>query len=167
MLLYSVRKFWGGINLNISLVEKDINEIQLIKPLWEKLNLIHFNNSVYFKSKYEKFTFEKRMKSINRRSENGIVKLDVILDNDTMEYMGYCLSSIEDNIGEIESIFIEKQYRRYNLGDKLMLNALNWFEYNSITNIQINVVYANDEAIPFYERYGFYIGNYVLKRIWY
>ena len=148
--------------MNISLVEKDINEIQLIKPLWEKLNLIHFNNSVYFKSKYEKFTFEKRIETINRKSENGIVKLDVILDNDTMEYVGYCLSSIEDNIGEIESIFIEKQYRRYKLGDKLMVNALNWFEYNSITNILINL--ANDEAIPFYKRYGFYIGNYILKR---
>lgn len=94
--------------MNISLVEKDINEIQLIKPLWEKLNLIHFNKSVYFKSKYEKFKFEKRIESINRISENGTVKLDVILDNDTMEYVGYCLSLIEDNIGEIESIFIEK-----------------------------------------------------------
>ena len=153
--------------MNISLVEKDINEIQLIKPLWEKLNLIHFNNSVYFKSKYEKFTFEKRIETINRKSENGIVKLDVILDNDTMEYVGYCLSSIEDNIGEIESIFIEKQYRRYKLGDKLMVNALNWFKSNSITDIQISVVYANDEAIPFYKRYGFYIGNYILKRTWY
>lgn len=151
--------------MNIRLVEKDINEIQLIKPLWEKLNLIHFNKSVYFKSKYEKFKFEKRMESINRRSENGTVKLDVILDNDTMEYVGYCLSSIEDNIGEIESIFIEKQYRGYKLGDKLMINALNWFESNSITNVQINVVYANYEAIPFYERYGFYVGNYILKRV--
>ena len=151
--------------MNISLVEKDINEIQLIKPLWEKLNLINFNKSVYFKSKYEKFKFEKRMESINRISENGTVKLDVILDNDTMEYVGYCLSLIEDNIGEIESIFIEKQYRGYKLGDKLMINALNWFESNSITNVQINVVYANDEVIPFYERYGFYVGNYILKRV--
>ena len=151
--------------MNISLVEKDINEIQLIKPLWEKLNLIHFNKSVYFKSKYEKFKFEKRMESINRISENGTVKLDVILDNDTMEYVGYCLSLIEDNIGEIESIFIEKQYRGYKLGDKLMINALNWFESNSITNVQINVVYANDKAIPFYEHYGFYVGNYILKRV--
>ena len=151
--------------MNINLVEKDINEIQLIKPLWEKLNLIHFNKSVYFKSKYEKFKFEKRMESINRISENGTVKLDVILDNDTMEYVGYCLSLIEDNIGEIESIFIEKQYRGYKLGDKLMINALNWFESNSIINVQINVVYANDEVIPFYERYGFYVGNYILKRV--
>ena len=72
-----------------------------------KLNLIHFKNSVCFKSKYGKFTFEKRMESINRKAENGSVKLDVILNNDIMDYIGYYISSIEDNIGEIESIFIE------------------------------------------------------------
>lgn len=151
--------------MNITLVEKDINEIQCIKPLWEKLNLIHFNNSVYFKSKYENFTFEKRMESINKRAENGILKLHVILNKDTMEYVGYCLSSIEDNIGEIESIFIEEQYRGYKFGDRLMINALNWFQSNSITNIQINVVYANDKVIPFYQHYGFYVGNYILKKV--
>ena len=43
----------------------------------------------------------------NRKAENGSVKLDVILNNDIMDYIGYYISSIEDNIGEIESIFIE------------------------------------------------------------
>lgn len=42
------------------------------------------------------------MESINRKAENGSVKLDVILNNDIMDYIGYYISSIEDNIGEIE-----------------------------------------------------------------
>ena len=150
--------------MNVCLVEKDITEIELIKPLWEKLNLIHFDKSVYFKCKYEKFTFDDRMKSIYKKAQKGIIKLDMLLNNNG-EYVGYCLSSIEENLGEIESIFIENQYRKLKLGDKLMRSALNWFESNSITNIQINVVYANDEALPFYKHYGFNIGNYILKRI--
>ncbi|MBK1810708.1 GNAT family N-acetyltransferase [Clostridium sp. YIM B02505] len=151
--------------MNICLVEKDITEFDLIKPLWEKLNSIHFNKSVHFKSKYEKFTFDKRMESINKKAQNGIIRIDMLLDSDTGKYIGYCLSSIEDNLGEIDSIFIESQYRKFKLGDKLMRSALNWFELNLATNIEINVVYANDEALPFYERYGFHIGNYILKRI--
>ncbi|MFL0269400.1 GNAT family N-acetyltransferase [Candidatus Clostridium radicumherbarum] len=150
--------------MNVCIVEKDITEIELIKPLWKKLNIIHIHKSVNFKSKYEKFTFEKRIESINKKAQNGILKLDVLLDNDTNTYVGYCLSSIEDDLGEIESIYIENQYRKFKLGDKLMKSALNWFELNSITKIQINVVYANDEALPFYQHYGFHIGNYVLKR---
>lgn len=151
--------------MNIYLVEKSLTEIELIKPLWEKLNSIHFYKSVYFKNKHKKFTFDRRIESINKTAQNGIIKIDMLLDNDTGNYIGYCLSSIEDNLGEIESIFIENQYRKLKLGDKLMTSALNWFESNSITNIQINVINANDEALPFYEHYGFYIGNYILKRI--
>jgi diamine N-acetyltransferase len=150
--------------MNIRIVEKDITEIKLIKSLWEQLNLIHLEKSVYFKGKYEKFTFDKRLESIYRKAQNGIIKIHMLLDSDTGNYVGYCLSSIEDNSGEIESIYIESQYRKFKLGDKLMKNALNWFESNSITNIVINVVYANDEVLPFYEHYGFHIGNYILKR---
>ena len=150
--------------MNICIIEKDITEIEIIKPLWEQLNSIHLDKSIYFKKKFKNHTFDKRMESIYKKAQKGIMKLDILLDNDTGNYIGYCLSSIEDNLGEIESIYIENQYRKFRLGDKLMMNALTWFESNTITNIQINVVYANDEALPFYERYGFHVGNYTLKR---
>ncbi len=150
--------------MNIGIVEKNIKEIELMKPLWELLNSMHLDISIYFKNKYEKFTFEKRMEPIYVKAQKGKIKLDMLLNRDNGIYIGYCLSSIEDDLGEIESIYIEDQYRRFALGDKLMKCALHWFELNFITNIQINVAYANDEAVPFYERYGFYIGNYILKR---
>lgn len=151
--------------MDICIVEKDIKEIELMKPLWEQLNSIHYDKSIYFKSKYEKFTFDKRMESIYKKAQESIIKFDLLLDNDKEEYVGYCLSSIEESLGEIESIFIEKQYRKLGLGDKLMDSTLDWFESKGIKNIEINVVYANDEALPFYNRYGFNIGNYILKRI--
>ena len=104
------------------------------------------------------------MESILKKTKESIIKLDMLLNNDNGNYIGYCLSSIEDTFGEIESIYIENQYCKLRLGDKLMKNALNWFESNAVTNIEISVVYANDEALPFYEHYGFHIGNYILKR---
>jgi len=150
--------------MNICIVQKSINEIELMKPLWELLNSIHLDKSINFKRKYEEFTFDKRIQSIYEKSQKGKIKLDMLLNSDNGIYIGYCLSSIEDNAGEIESIYVGSQYRKYGLGDKLMKSTLSWFKSNAITNIKINVVYANDEAVPFYERYGFYIGNYILKR---
>ena len=149
--------------MNICIIEKNIKEIELIKPLWEQLNLVHYDKSIYFKNKYEKFTFDKRVKSIYEKSQKGTIKIDMLWDNETENYVGYCLSSIKDNIGEIESIYIKDDYRKFGLGGKLMESSLNWFESNGITNIQIGVAYANDEALPFYKRYGFYIGNYILR----
>lgn len=152
--------------MNIVIVQKDINEIELIRPLWEKLNAVHFEKSVHFKSKYEDYAFEERIKSIYIKEQRGIIKLDMLYDSDAGEFVGYCLSSIEEEDGEIESIFIDKHYRKYGLGRRLMESALRWFEHEGITNIQIGVVYANDEALPFYERYGFKVSSYVLKRKW-
>ncbi len=150
--------------MNVNIIEKDVSEINIIKPLWEKLNLIHLYKSVYFKEKYKAFTFEERMKSIYERAQKGIIKLEVLLDTEKDKYIGYCLCSIEDTSGEIESIFIEEQYRKFGLGDKLMDSALKWFESNGVVKIEINVVYANDEALPFYKKHGFFIGNYKMYR---
>lgn len=80
--------------MNICIVEKGTTEIELIKPLWEKLNSIHFDKSVYFKSKYEKFTFDKRTESIYRKAQDGIIKIDVLLDSDTGNYVGAQLKII-------------------------------------------------------------------------
>lgn len=149
--------------MSIELIEEDLKDIEIIKPLWEQLNKIHFEKSVYFKEKYKNFTFEKRMRPILKRTDK-VIKLDVLLDNETGNYVGYCLSSIEDTLGEIESIFIEKKYRKFGLGGELMKNALKWFKLKNISKIQIGVVYDNDGAVPFYERYGFHIGSYILKQ---
>ena len=88
----------------------------------------------------------------------------MLWDIETEDYVGYCLSSIKDNLGEIESIYIKDDYRKFGLGGRLMDSSLNWFELNGITNIQIGLVYSNDEALQFYKRYDFYVGNYILKR---
>lgn len=149
--------------MNICMIEKDISEIGLIQSLWEKLNLVHLEKSVYFKIKYENFTFNKRIESINKKAQKGIIKLDMLLDKDMGSYVGYCLSSIEDNLGEIESIYIENKYRKLGLGVKLMTSALKWFEEHEVTNISIGVAYGNDEALPFYKSFGFNIASYVLK----
>ncbi|WP_297429512.1 GNAT family N-acetyltransferase [Clostridium sp.] len=149
--------------MGINIVTKGIKDIELIKPLWEQLNSVHLEKSVYFKQRFENFTFDKRMKSIIQKADEENIKLDILLDDNSGKYVGYCLSSIEDNYGEIESIYIERDYRKFGLGGKLMKSSLEWFESNNIKDIKINVVYANDEALPFYERYGFRISNYILK----
>lgn len=147
--------------MNISIVEKDITEIDTIRTLWEKLNLMHKDKTPNFKKRFENFTFDQRFASINVQ---GNYKLNVILDNDNSEYVGYCLSSIDGASGEVQSIYIEKEYRKYGLGGKLMERALNWFEENEIANITIGVIYGNEEALPFYARYGFIPLSYNLKR---
>ena len=141
--------------MSIELIERDIEELNSIGPLWRQLNEIHKAKSVNFGRVYEYYTFEKRMEGLIAGFPKGKQLLNILINTETNEDIGYCLSTIEDGAGEIESIFIKPEYRRQHLGERLM---------NSVRNITIGVVYGNDEALPFYRHCGFDVSVYLLRR---
>ncbi|WP_367888864.1 GNAT family N-acetyltransferase [Paenibacillus sophorae] len=68
------------------------------------------------------------------------------------------------NRGELDSIFVLQDFRGSGIGQELMTLSLGWFKTNSIENIAISVLFGNDEALPFYEKFGFYPRTYVLSK---
>ena len=151
--------------MEICIEEISFDQIEFIKPLWQGLNAVHHECSVNFKTRYEKLTFEKRMEEIHQKQRNGEVRIFLLKESKQDKVIGYCICSITANHGEIDSIFIERAYRKQGFGGRLMDKALLWFEKNNISDISIDVVYANDEALPFYKQYGFLIGAYKLRKI--
>jgi diamine N-acetyltransferase len=74
----------------MSIREIPKGSIQLIKPLWEKLNTIHFADSVYFKNHFEHFTFEKRCESFIDIPDDDL-RIYGCYENDGL--IGYCISN--------------------------------------------------------------------------
>ncbi len=132
-----------------------ISRIELIKPLWEKLNQIHYRDSIYFKDSYIKFTFEKRIEKFLNMNEDDIFIEAVITDDNTI--IGFCITTISgDKTGEIESICIEEQYRRKKIGEKLIKNSLQWLKNKKASTVGLAVSYGHESVLPFYEKFGFY-----------
>lgn len=136
-------------------VYKDIpiSEIALIKPLWEKLNQLHLRMSIYFKDHYETFTFEKRMASFQDKDQNDL-KITVVLIADQIK--GYCMSSISNNMGEIDSLYLEEDTRGAGIGKELVEAHLAWLHDNGCEKIRLTVSYGNDSVLEFYRKMGFY-----------
>jgi ribosomal protein S18 acetylase RimI-like enzyme len=139
--------------------------LDLVQPLWEKLNKQHENNSNYFTDKFRNLKFEVRKnKFIN--DETLDVKIDLIKDKEKAVYIGYCISTInKDLIAEIESLFIEKDYRKYGLGSKLMNRSLEWLNSNQVKIKIIGVAEGNENVLEFYKKYGFYKKVTILEQI--
>ena len=79
--------------------------IDLVQPLWEKLNKHHENSSDYFSDKFINLKFEVR-KNKFITDEKLEVKIDLIKDKEKEIYIGYCISTInKELIGEIDSLF--------------------------------------------------------------
>jgi ribosomal protein S18 acetylase RimI-like enzyme len=137
--------------MNIREIPK--SNIQLIKPLWEKLNTMHFNDSVYFKDHFEQFTFEKRCESFIDIPDDDL-RIFGSFEGDFL--IGYCISKIENEAGEIESILIEKEYKGKGIGRELVARSKEWFKERKCKRVVLSVSYGHEEVLGFYEKQGFY-----------
>ena len=140
----------------------DIKEIDIIKPLWEELNSMHKGKSIHFSDDFANFSFEKRKQTLIQKDKLLIL---ICKKKDNNQIIGYCISSITNNIeGEIDSIYIKPLYRKQHLGSILIKKSMEWFAKEDISNIEILVAHGNEEVLPFYEKFGFYPRTYKLKQ---
>lgn len=149
--------------MGIEYIHGGIELLAEVKPLWEKLNLHHGSKSSHFSKRYENLTFETRQKKF--LSENTSA-LGIDLVKDEGKYVGYCISSLNnEHTGEVESLFIEAEYRGLGVGDELMKRALNWLDEKGAQKKIIGVAEGNEEVLEFYKRYGFYKRSIILEQI--
>jgi diamine N-acetyltransferase len=141
--------------------------LDLVAPLWMKLRLHHKERvPEIFKDNFGRVTFESRKKQLLEISLKGAILIDLARDNNTGNLVGYCVSSITENKqGEIESIYIEKDYRRMGIGDRFMKKALEWMDARDVTRKIIGVAVGNEEAFGFYAKYNFYPRVSILTQV--
>lgn len=135
-----------------------------VKPLWEKLNNHHKSKTLFFHSKFESFTFEKRRESLLKDD----IKINIVLarNEENNINIGYCIATKNnEGIGEIQSIFIDGNFRGYNIGQKLIEESLSFLERENAEKILIGVASGNEEVISFYEKFGFKTSTTILERV--
>ena len=146
-------------------INGNLELLDLVQPLWQKLNQHHEAYSTNFKDKFNTLTFQTR-KAKFTESCDLIVSVDLIKDLETSSYIGYCISTVtKDLVGEIDSLFLEEKYRKYGLGDILMSRALDWLDSNNVKRKIIGVAEGNENVLSFYKKYGFYKRTIILEQI--
>jgi [ribosomal protein S5]-alanine N-acetyltransferase len=129
----------------------------LVQPLWEKLRDHHTASSQYFKDYFSGVTWESRKKKLQDKTQDGLLHLNLAQDSRTGSYIAYCITSLDsEKQGEIESIFVERDYRKSGIGDALMTRALAWLDSVGAEKRAVSVAEGNENAFGFYRRYNLY-----------
>ena len=150
--------------MDIAYTVTDGEGIDIVASLWEKLNEHHGRLSQHFSFDYPGRTWDNRKQELLREAAD--LRVDLARDIDTGVLVGYCISSITtDRLGEVDSIFVESDYRRCAIGYRLLQYALNWMKELSVTRIIVQVLVGNEEAHPFYNKHGFLPRTTVMMRI--
>lgn len=140
---------------NIVFIETDDLDLDLIQPLWEKLNPHHHQQKSDFQEHYVNFSFAERAETLLKKSLDGYMHIGLV-KNISGILVAYCVTTISsDNEGEIDSIFVEEKYRGRGFGDELIKRALKWMDEKGAKKKTVSVAVGNHEAVAFYERYGF------------
>lgn len=140
--------------MHLELEEGGIERLDDIRPLWERLNRLHADVTPHFQADFKAYAFEDRKQYLESKNTLGEVRVFQITD--AGHGVGFCIASLRRDLhGEIESIYIMDKYRGAKLGDRLMRAALTWMDTNGALTKSVNVVYGNEQAFPFYAKYGF------------
>jgi len=100
-----------------------------------------------------KFTFGKRIKTFDK-IESGNIKITVVRRNDAI--LGYCISSVKDGTGEIESLYLKPELRKHSLGKQLVELHKAWLKSKNCSKIKVTVSYGHDSVLKFYNKMGFF-----------
>jgi len=127
-------------------------ELQLIRDLWEKNRIYHEKNSEFFGELYQSVNFEERMKAFGELPKE-MLKITVIKSDD--DYIGYCMSTIVNGKGELESMHVDEGSRGQGLGEALGIKHVQWMKEMKCNVIGVTVSQENEATIRFYKKIGF------------
>ncbi len=143
-----------------------INDLDLIKSLWEKLNQHHFELSDNFKSSIQNRTWDARKQVLVSKSKD--ILLDYVEDENHHLIIAYCFSTIDKDVektGEIDSLYVDKAYRNSGVGKILMDKAIAWLISKGTETQRLVVGTGNEDILSFYEQFHFYPRSIKLERV--
>ena len=105
--------------------------------------------------------YSKTLKRFEEDIKAGKSTIRVVEDNEKIQ--GFCKVDINGTYGHLDYLIVLKDSRGKGYGDELMTWAINFFEQRGVDQIEIKVVDGNN-ALSFYEKYGFNVCSQVLCR---
>ena len=147
--------------MGIAIKTLGIDELNRVAPLWDKLRLRHLAMSAHFKVHFERQTFAERCEKFRALPEDSVHIGAAEDEKGTLT--GYCICSVQDDAGELDSIFVEAEYRGQDIGYRLARDGVDWLKTKGCRHIDVMVAEGNEDVFPFYEKLGFRVRATVLQ----
>jgi ribosomal protein S18 acetylase RimI-like enzyme len=130
------------------------DQIDAVRRLWEKLRAHHSPLLVGFPGAMPPFNFEPRKQELLNKA--AAIRIELVCATPDGLEIAYCISTVSrDNLGEIDSMFVEEAFRGRGIGSELVRHALKWLGSAGATSKVVTVAHENKEALAFYKRFGF------------
>ncbi|MGE5389579.1 MAG: GNAT family N-acetyltransferase [Deltaproteobacteria bacterium] len=139
--------------------------LDAIEPLWWKLIEHHKARSEHFRHEFEAINFNIRKRMLEDKARDGMVLVEIAEDYATRKPVAYCISSINRfKQGELESIYVEDEFRGQRIGETMVKRSLSWMDQQGTYDKIVVAAVGNEEVLGFYARFGFQPRQILLKQ---
>lgn len=136
------------------------SRLEEIRELWQELNAHYQALSTHFTDHFLNLTFPQRVAQLSRKD-----KLVVFLAKERQRRIGYCVATVHEGLGEIDSLYVSLAYRGNGVGEALVARALHWLEGHKCKKINVFIAAGNEDAEQFYHKFGFAKRFIVMQKV--
>ena len=144
--------------------EISVTQIQDLLPCLEALDAHHNARSIYFSGTFPAQDNSLKLTKFAEAVKAGTSKIAVITDDTIEEIQGFCKIDFHEDYGKLDYLVVLPAARHKGYGDRLKQWALAKFKNKNLHKIEVKVVYGN-EALAFYDKYGFKISSQILLKL--
>lgn len=145
----------------IDLTAGGVEMLEPIAAMWRRLTADAARHSVDFADHFANKRWEERRGELMAKAAKGPLQVAVATIRGAP--VGYCISTVVDGAGEIDSLYVEQGHRGMRVGEALVQRSVEWMRANGAATMVVLTVYGNERVLPFYARQGFRPISVVLK----
>lgn len=138
---------------DIILVAGGVEMLDTIRDMWSKLTRDAARHSEHFHDYFHEKSWDERRSELLNKASRGPFNVDLAMSGS--KELGFCISSVMDGAGEVESLFVEECSRGRRVGEMLLQRSVRWMKDNGARTMAVFTVYGNDDVLGFYVKQGF------------
>lgn len=136
------------------------NEVYKLTDCLAALTEHHNRVSLHFSGAYPSRPYEQTLELFSAALQEGRSQIAILEEQNRV--VGFCKLDVTGTAGKIDYLVVMPEYRGKGCGTELVNWAMQIFRQKGVKSIEVKVVAGND-AIHFYEKYGFQINAYILR----
>ncbi len=137
-------------------------ELPSLLPCVVALSDHHNRVSLYHKGSYPTNPPTMTLDRFSKELSAGTTHIAVVEREGTI--VGFCKIDITPPTGKLDWLIVLEEYRGHGYGTLLMDWAMEAFRQAGISQVELKVVAGNDSAVRLYEKYGFRLNAYILRK---
>lgn len=150
--------------MEIYIEELALCQYQELTEIYHEQQKYHYQLGGVLADEFLEMDIEKYHEFLQEKQKEKEIMIQVA-KNQENKIVGFGTVTINRwRTAKIEDLYVDPNYRGQKIGEKLMDQMGEWLLKKEVETIELVVIKGNEKVIQFYEKWGFNLSGYIMKK---